>query len=122
MCLSLFIANLQHFSVKLQLILFKWLYYQPIDIILRAFRCVFTFNVSKNFIFSAFRIKMPNCIIFYLLLTIHITIHPISNWVKIFLQLGKRSSYCEFFFSKKNLNEISNFEKWSVLYIKNSIK
>ena len=32
------------------------------DITLKAFKGEFTFNVSKNSIFSASRIKLPNCI------------------------------------------------------------
>ena len=68
------ISNLQSFSLNLQLILFRWLDYQLMDIPLKAFRRVFTSNVSKNFIFSVFRNKMQNCIIFAPVLTIAVAL------------------------------------------------
>ena len=39
------------------------------DVTLKVFRRVSTFNVSKNSIFSASRMKIPNCIIFSPVLT-----------------------------------------------------
>ena len=44
------------------------------DVTLKAFRRVFIFNVSKNFIFSVSRIKMPNYIIFSPALTMSVAL------------------------------------------------
>ena len=110
MGLSLFIANLQAFSVKLQLILFKWLYYQLMDITLKAFRGVFTFNLSKNFIFSVSRIKMPSCIIFSPVLTMAVALEAFPLQICIWF----------FHFNKNSAHTVKNWKlycKQLLLYI-----
>ena len=56
------------------------------DITLKAFRRVFTFNVSKNFIFSVSRIKMPNCIIFFAVQTMAVAlkVFPLQRCIWFF--------------------------------------
>ena len=63
------------------------------DITLKAFRRVFTFNVSKNFIFSVSRIKMPNCIIFSPVLTMAVALEAFPLQIYIwFLHFNKNSA------------------------------
>ena len=63
------------------------------DITLKAFRRVFTFNVSKNFIFSVSRIKIPNCIIFSPVLTMVVALEAFPLQICIwFLHFNKNSA------------------------------
>ena len=63
------------------------------DITLKAFRRVFTFNVSKNFIFSVSKIKMPNCIIFSPVLTMAVALEAFSLQICMwFLHFNKNSA------------------------------
>ena len=62
------------------------------DITLKAFRRVFTFSVSKNFIFSVSRIKIPNCIIFSPVPTMAVALEVFPLQICIwFLQINKNS-------------------------------
>ena len=70
------------------------------DITLQTFRRKFTFNVSKNFIFSASRIIMPNCIIFSSVLIMAVALEVFSLQIYIwFLLFDKKSAHIV-----KNLN------------------
>ena len=63
------------------------------DITLKAFRRVFTLNVSKNVIFSESRIKMPNCKIFSPVLTMAVALEAFPLQICIwFLYFNKNSA------------------------------
>ena len=63
------------------------------NITLKVFRYTFIFNVSKNFFFSASRMKMPNCIVFSPVLTMAVALEAFLLQLCIwFFRFNKNSA------------------------------